>query len=171
MTSSSTRSEIGCIIVNTTPGKNLIFSLIALAISSCVQPSGHSSLGFKLTKGVDSFCACGSAGLSPRPKALTTDLTPGTSMIAFMALNSMLIDSSMEIFGTRSIPGTIEPSFISGINDVPKKGIVKTEAINALTAINTTFFSLVSTPLNISKYGVLIFWIIFVSSPDPPFKK
>jgi hypothetical protein len=52
----------------------------------------------------------------------------------------MLIDSSIDILGTRSMPGTIDPSFISGIKEVPKKGITRTEEINNPTAIAITFF-------------------------------
>ena len=64
--------------------------------------------------GVDSFGPCGSAGDSPRPTPDTADLTPGTCMTRRMASISILIDSSSEMLGTRLMPGTTEPSFISG---------------------------------------------------------
>ncbi|MCY1209088.1 hypothetical protein D9M72_207310 [compost metagenome] len=107
---------------------------MALAISSWVQPSGHSPRSFRLAIGVDSFWPCGSAGLSPRPTPDTTDFTPGTLSTSLLASFSSLIDSSSEILGTRSIAGTIEPSFISGMNEVPSSGTIASVATKAATA-------------------------------------
>ncbi len=107
---------------------------MALAISSWVQPSGHSSRSFRLAIGVDSFWPCGSAGLSPRPTPDTTDFTPGTDNTSLLASISSLTDSSSEMLGTRSSAGTIEPSFISGIKEVPSSGTMATVAMNATTA-------------------------------------
>ena len=56
-----------------------------------------------------------------------------------MACFSNLIDSSSEMFGTRSIAGTIEPSFISGMNDVPSSGTIISVAMNSPTADSTVF--------------------------------
>jgi hypothetical protein len=56
------------------------------------------------------------------PDTETADLTPGTCMTRRIASISILIDSSSEMFGTRLMPGTTEPSFISGMKAVPRKG-------------------------------------------------
>jgi len=84
--------------------------------------------------GVDSFWPCGSAGLSPRPTPDTTDFTPGTDSTSLLAAISSLMDSSSEMLGTRSSAGTIEPSFISGMKDVPSSGTIARVAPNAATA-------------------------------------
>ena len=123
VTISSTRSEMGWAMTICTPGSTASFSRILSAMVSWVQPSGHSSRGLSETMGVDSFCACGSAGDSPRPTPETAERTPGTSITSFMASISMRMDSSSEMLGTRLMPGTSEPSFISGMKALPRKGI------------------------------------------------
>ena len=65
------------------------------------------------------------------------DFTPGTVMTNFMACISILIDSASEILGTRLIPGTMEPSFISGINAVPRNGRTATVKTNDAKEICT----------------------------------
>src|SRR5690242_11463320 len=64
----------------------------------------------------------GSAGDSPRPSRDTTFLTSGAPLMIFIARISIFRDSSSEMFGTRSMFGEMEPSAISGIKEVPRKG-------------------------------------------------
>ncbi|MNR06490.1 hypothetical protein D3C85_1225630 [compost metagenome] len=54
-----------------------------------------------------------------------------------LAIFSSLIDSSSEMFGTRSMAGTMEPSFISGMNEVPSSGTIRIVATNSPTADST----------------------------------
>ena len=89
--------------------------------------------------GVDSFCDCGSAGDSPRPTPDTADFTPGTSITRRIASRSMRSDSASEMLGTRSIAGTTEPSFISGMKAVPRKGSSRMAPTKAATASITVF--------------------------------
>ena len=148
VTISSTRSEIGWAITICTPGKVLTLSRIASAMSSCVHPLGHSSRGLRLTIGVDSFWLCESAGLSPRPTPEKADFTPGTCITIRIASISSLMDSSSEILGTRFMPGTIEPSFISGMNAVPSKGNNSKAPTNAPPDTMMVFLPLVSVQSN-----------------------
>jgi len=122
VTISSTRCAIGWLIATLMFGMSFSFSRIAFSMSVCVQPSGHSLRGLRLTTGSESFCACGSAGDSPRPSFDTTPSTPGTVMIRFMASNSSRSVSLNDMFGTREIAGVIEPSCSVGMNDFPRNG-------------------------------------------------
>ena len=87
--------------------------------------------------GVDSFGLWGSAGDSPRPTPETADLTPGTVITSCMACISILMDSVREMLGTRLMPGTIEPSFISGMKAVPRNGSTHAAKANAAKEICT----------------------------------
>ena len=144
VTISSTRSEIGWAITTWAPGSTLSFSRMASVMSSWVQPAGHSSRGLRLTMGVDSFWPWGSAGDSPRPTPEIADFTPGTSITSFIACISILIDSSREMLGTRLMPGTTEPSFISGMKAVPRKGNIPRVATSS-TALPATTLRLLPT--------------------------
>ena len=88
--------------------------------------------------GSDSFGCPGSAGDSPRPSRDTAVATPGTSMIRFMASNSIFTDSSREMLGARTITGVTEPSCMIGINDLPNSGKVARLATRAPIAPRTT---------------------------------
>ena len=120
-----------------TPGIVRSLSRMAAAMSSCVQPEGHSLRGLSETIGSDSFGPAGSAADSPRPSRDTADFTPGTSIVRRMASFSIWMDSSSEMFGTRSIEGEIEPSFISGMNAVPRNGTSASVATKSATATPT----------------------------------
>jgi hypothetical protein len=126
-----------------------VFSLLlALVISVWSQPEGHSLRGFKLTIGVDSLTLCGSAGDSPRPNPEMADFTPGTVMINFIACISILMDSFSEMLGTRLMPGTTEPSFISGMKAVPKNGKIATANTRVASVANTVRFWLAMAKLS-----------------------
>ncbi len=86
------------------------------------QPAGHSLRGFSVTIGSASFGPAGSAGDSPRPIRDTAILTPGISIILRIASCSMRTDSSSEMLGARMMFGDTDPSFISGMKDVPRNG-------------------------------------------------
>ncbi len=171
VTISSTRSEIGCAITSCTPGMTFSFSRIASAMSSWVQPSGHSPRGLRLTIGSASFGPAGSAGLSPRPIRDTTVLTPGTSSTSRIASISSAIDSSSEMLGTRSIAGEIEPSFISGMNAVPRNGNTASVARKSATAAPIAFPSFASAQSRMRRYGPLIVRISQVSCSAPPLSR
>ena len=64
------------------------------------------------------------------------DLTPGTDRIRFIASISIWIDSSSAMLGTRTMLGTSEPSFISGIKEVPNHGISAKAPPNSASARN-----------------------------------
>lgn len=70
------------------------------------------------------------------------DCTPGRSLISRWASISILIDSSIEIFGARSALGLIVPSFISGMNGVPGYGNNDIVATKTTSAAKIVFFSL-----------------------------
>ncbi len=132
-------------------------------MSSWVQPFGHWSRGLSETIGVDSFWPCGSAGDSPRPTPDTADLTPGTCITRRIASISMRTDSSSEMLGARLMPGTIEPSFISGMNAVPRKGISAPVAKNTATATATVLRPLFRLSSSRRRYGFLSLRISQVS--------
>ena len=121
-TISSTRAAIGWLMAISTPGKNFNLSRISSAMRSWVMPSRHWSRGLRLTMGSDSCGWPGSDADSPRPSRETTVCTSGTFLMAAMAWVSIWIDSSIEILGTRTITGVIEPSCMVGMKAVPKKG-------------------------------------------------
>ena len=90
--------------------------------------------------GSDSFCDAGSAGDSPRPSLDTTFVTPGTAAISFAASISSLIDSSIEIDGTRMITGVTAPSRMIGMNDLPNNGYKPTASKREATDTSAVAF-------------------------------
>ena len=142
-TISSTRAAIGWEIDSSTPGKVFNFSRIWFAISSWLK--SRSPNGLSVTIGSDSKGWPGSAGDSPRPKRETTRSTPGTVMMRFIASNSSLMDSSKEILGDLAIKGVIEPSCITGINDLPS-------IVNATKLTSSKIMARFTTNFGLSKH-------------------
>ncbi len=65
--------------------------------------------------------------------------TSGTVLMARMASFSMRMDSSIEILGTRTITGVIEPSCMVGMKAVPRNGTTPRLAPRATRAVASTF--------------------------------
>ena len=110
MTISSTRSEIGCAMTSWTPGR--IFSFSHDLVGDVVLGPAAAAIrsrGMSETIGSASFGPAGSAGDSPRPRRDTAIFTPGTSSTRRIASFSILMDSSSEMFGTRSIAARSNP--------------------------------------------------------------
>lgn len=59
------------------------------------------------------------------------------SRTSFIASISIAMDSFSEMLATRSMLGDTEPSFISGMNDVPSSGTSASAATNAAPATPT----------------------------------
>ncbi len=137
VTISSTRCAIGCDMTILTPGITVSALRISSSIACWVRPDPSKS---RSTIGSDSFCEAGSAGDSPRPSFETTDLTPGMAAISFMASASNLIDCSTEMEGARMLTGVTEPSFIIGINDLPRSGNRTNAIASELNEIIIVFF-------------------------------
>jgi hypothetical protein len=70
--------------------------------------------------------------------------TPGTCIIRFMASCSIRTDSSSEMLGTRMMFGETEPSFISGMKAVPRKGTRASVPAKSPTVITTVLRGLPS---------------------------
>src|SRR5215831_9844994 len=81
------------------------------------------------------------------------------------------MDSSREIFGTRSMLGEIVPSCISGMKEVPRYGNNASEAAYAASATVTVFFSLCVAHRRIAVYGRFRSRTKIVSCSFPPFNK
>ena len=68
---------------------------------------------------------------------------------------SIRIDSSSEMFGTRLMPGTSEPSFISGMKAVPSSGSSDSEAASATTEARIVVRALATARRSSARYGLL----------------
>ena len=91
-------------------------------------------------------------------------------IILLMASNSILIDSSKEIFGARTITGVIEPSCITGINDLPRKAKPAKLISSAKIERFTIVLGLSKLQRNQRSYGARSFLTSVVSSSLPPFR-
>ena len=138
LTSSSTRSAIGCEKLDATPGSSPARRASCRPTPLSIFVVVHSSRGLSVTITSLSSTPIGSEAMSARPVLETTSMTSGNCLRIFSARVCRSSDCGSEMLGMRKVCTAIEPSSSEGRNSVPMSGTSANEPPSASTAGITT---------------------------------